>query len=83
VPLEGVEAKLTILNTPSRMAKQKSAQATAARKRKRAERELAVFCIGVDGLHDGQGHFCSCGMSKLDAFQKKMCEEKLVYYMNH
>jgi hypothetical protein len=31
-PLEGVEAKLTILNTPSRMAKQKSAQATAARK---------------------------------------------------
>ena len=53
VPLEGVEAKLAILNTPSKMAKQKSAQATAARKRKRAERELVVFCIGVDGLHDG------------------------------
>jgi hypothetical protein len=36
VPLEGVEAKLTILNTPSRMAKQKSAQATARAR----EREL-------------------------------------------
>ena len=54
VPLEGVEAKLTILNTPSRMAKQKSAQATAARKRKRAERELVVFCIEVGRLHDGK-----------------------------
>ena len=57
VPLEGVEAKLTILNTPSRMAKQKSAQATAARKRKRAERELVVFCIGVERLHGGQQDF--------------------------
>ena len=54
VPLEGVEAKLTTLNTPSRMAKQKSAQATAARKRKRAERELVVFCIGVGRFHDGK-----------------------------
>jgi hypothetical protein len=54
VPLEGVEAKLRILNMPISMAKQKSAQATAARKRKRAERELVVFCIGVVGLHDGQ-----------------------------
>jgi hypothetical protein len=51
VPLEGVEAKLTILNTPSRMAKQKSAQATAARKRKRAERELVVLCIGVGRVY--------------------------------
>ena len=47
VPLDGVDAKLTTDNTPSRTAKQKSAQATAARSTKRAELELFVFCIGV------------------------------------
>jgi len=57
VPLDGVEAKLTILSTPSRMAKQKSAQATAARKTKRPERELNVFCIGLSGLHNERGSF--------------------------
>ena len=55
MPDEGLGvAKLTTLNTPSRMAKQKSAQATAARKIRRPERELVVFRIGVERLHGGQ-----------------------------
>ena len=55
VPDEGLGVpKLTNVNTPSRIAKQKSAQATAARKIKRPERELVVFRIGVERLHGGQ-----------------------------
>src|SRR5436190_9765901 len=43
-----------MLNTPRRMAKQKSAQATAARRTKRPERELVVLCIGVGSRRDEQ-----------------------------
>ena len=79
VPLEGVEAKLTILNTPSRMAKQKSAQATAARRRKRAERELIVLCIGVGRLHDGQRDtFIRPPCQNWTPAGRKKCEEKFV-----
>jgi hypothetical protein len=80
VPLEGVEAKLTILNTPSRMAKQKSAQATAARKRKRAERELVGLCIKVGrGLDEAEETLLFVRNVKTG----RISEEKLVYYMNH
>ena len=84
VPLEGVEAKLTILNTPSRMAKQKSAQATAARKRKRAERELVALCIEVGRVYIKQGDTSvRARCQNRTRFGRKKCKEKLVYYLNH
>jgi hypothetical protein len=67
VPLEGVEAKLTILNTPSRMAKQKSAQATAGARERELNEKLVVFCIGVDGYLMDWGHFVRRDV-KTDAF---------------
>ena len=80
VPFDGVEAKLTILSTPSRMAKQKSAQATAARKTKRPERELNVFCIGLSGLYDERGVvFIRLGCQKWTPHGRKNSEEKFVY----
>jgi hypothetical protein len=75
VPFDGVEAKLTILSTPNRMAKQKSAQAIAARKTKRPERELNVFSIGLSGLHDERGSFLFVQEVK----NGRLREEKFVY----